>query len=127
LQNKFTLALITLSIAALTACHNGKEVQTETVTVAIEQDTVSTDTNDGSVGLVLFYKGVIKDMSQKEGCGFMIVIQSANNEDIFLEPDQLDDAYKVDGKIIEFTFTDSRRPTKCTMPCKPITMGEIKN
>jgi hypothetical protein len=125
LQNKFRLALIALTTSAFISCHNSKEVQTETTaTVETEKDSVST--NDGSVGIVMFYSGVIKDMSANDGCGFMIVVPGANGQDILLEPDQLDEAYKIDGKAIEFTYTDSRRQTKCTVPSKPITMGEIK-
>lgn len=125
MQNKFRLALIALTTSAFISCHNSKEAQTGTTTT-VETEKDSVNTNDGSVGIVLYYTGVIKDMSKTDGCGFMIVIKSANDEDLILEPDQLDDAYKVDGKTIEFTYTASRRQTKCSAPCIPITMGEIK-
>lgn len=126
MQTKLIIALVALSSTIFASCHNSKEVQTETVSIETDKDSIITNPEDGSVDIVMFYTGRIKDMSQKDGCGFMIVLQGENGESILLEPDQLDDAYKVDGKIIEFTYTDSRRHTLCPVQCKPITMGEIK-
>lgn len=71
-----------------------------------------------------FYNGIVRDMTKTEGCGFMIEIDASGGQQL-LEPNFLDDKYKVDGTPIHFSFTDSRRSTTCTLPAKPITINEI--
>lgn len=92
-------------------------------------DIAAPPTNDqsGSVVFELNYTGVVRDMSKHEGCGFMIELDAGNGEKILLEPLTLDQSYQVDGKSITFTYTDSRRPSQCSLPSKPIVIDKILN
>lgn len=115
--------------ASITACHNGKLDQTE---IKPDQDTTkisttvdNTGSNDGQVSIGLNYSGVVRDMTKKDGCGWMIEIVSEEGGKTLLEPLSLPAEYQVEGKVIEFAFTNSKRQTKCTVPSRPITIDNI--
>jgi hypothetical protein len=128
LLNKFILPAI-LS-CAVSACHNGKKDETQ-ITPSVE--TVHTDgtedsSENGSVAVQMNYTGVVRDMSKTEGCGWMIQIDGENGTKLFLEPLSLPAEYQVEGKVIEFAYTTSRRQSTCTtIPSRPITIDNILN
>lgn len=117
------LFIVPVFLIVVVSCHNPKEVQTEIVPV-VSADTTASD-GDGTIALTLNYTGTVRDMSKSDGCGWMIELDLGNGEKQLLEPLTLDDAYQVDGKIIEFSYTDSRRQSLCSLPSKPITIDNI--
>lgn len=120
LRNSFIIAPLFGLI--LISCHNRKQVQTETQVEVVEENT---DGADGEVTFQLNYTGTVRDMSQNEGCGWMIELDMGNGQKQLLEPLTLDEAYQIDGKVIEFSYTDSRRPSQCSLASKPITIDNI--
>ncbi|MBI3133548.1 MAG: hypothetical protein HYZ14_02625 [Bacteroidetes bacterium] len=127
MRDKPVIAYIA-ALVLVTACHSRKQAETAsapaTETGMVQYDTLVTPQN-GSVNFVLNYTGIVRDMSQHEGCGFMIELDAGNGEKLLLEPLMLDEKYRVDGKKIEFSYTDSRRPSQCTLPSKPIVIDTI--
>jgi len=111
-------------------CQNHKEVQLEeefsadpdkvetvvidtAVSVNPDSDTARSNASIPQVVLELNYTGTVRDMT-KEGCGFMIELDYGNGELVLLEPQGLEPEYQVEGKKIEFSYSDSRRASKCT-------------
>lgn len=105
------------------SCHNPKVIETEIVPV-VSADTTASE-GDGTIEMTLNYTGTVRDMSKSDGCGWMIELDLGNGEKQLLEPLTLDEAYQVDGKIIEFSYTDSRRQSMCSLASKPITIDNI--
>lgn len=109
----------------LFACHSAEHAQNNKDNKNNSDTSIVTNTGDGSISIQLNYTGIVKDMSMNEGCGWMIELDLGNNQKQLLEPLSLDERFQVDGKEIRFTYTDSRRPSKCNLPSKPITIDTI--
>ena len=105
-----TMAVIAISILS---CGNEKNVTDN-----------QTKTNTTTENVEKMVNGVVKDMSTKGGCGFIIVVK-VNGNATQLEPLSLADEFKVDGKQVQLLYTPSRRPSKC-MNSMPITIDKIK-
>lgn len=105
-------------------CHNAKETAGSSVTISNGEseivDTTSKNIGDGTVSMVLNYTGQVRDMSKEKGCGWMIALDAGNGNAEWLEPLTIDEKYKVDGKTIVFNFVAQKRPSRCTLPSKPI-------
>lgn len=122
MENKFKLLIF--GGAFLLGCHNAKETAGSSVTISNGEseivDTTSKNIGDGTVSMVLNYTGQVRDMSKEKGCGWMIALDAGNGNAEWLEPLTIDEKYKVDGKTIVFNFVAQKRPSRCTLPSKPI-------
>lgn len=123
--NKFIIPILLVTLSG--ACHNGKKDETQ-----VNPDEIKDNTNlppdsaqDGKVVFQLNYTGVVRDMTKTEGCGWMIEIDGEDGGKILLEPLTLPIEYQVDGKVIEFAFTNSKRQSTCTVPSRPVTIDNI--
>ena len=115
--------IIALSLGVI-ACGNSKEVDVSTdVTPAV--DTVST--SDDSVVInteTSFVDGTIADRKNGRGCQYIIQV-TINGNDINLEPGELDEKFKVDGKAVQLKYASSKRQSLCD-DTMPIMIIEIK-
>lgn len=124
---KHLLSLLAVAMLLVT-CHSRKEaVSTEPVIDdALPVEDVTSPSNlDGSVQIDLVYTGIVKDMRKTDGCDFLIELDAGNGSSLLLEPLTLDEAYRIDGKTIKFSYTDSRRPSQCEKATKPIIIDKI--
>ncbi len=95
---------------------------------ATNTDGAEDSPENGAVSLQMNYTGVVRDMSKTDGCGWMIEVDGEDGAKIFLEPLSLPIQYQLEGKVIEFAYTDSRRQSTCvTIPSRPITIDNILN
>jgi hypothetical protein len=124
------LIISALVISSVSACHNGKKDETQIISSVetAHTDGASDSSENGAVALQMNYTGVVRDMSKAEGCGWMIQIEEEDGTKLFLEPLSLPAEYQVEGKVIEFAYTNSRRQSTCTtIPSRPITIDNILN
>ena len=109
------LLIITLALGIF-ACGSTKETSTEqakTQTKPVETETIE--------GLV---SGVVKDMRKTDGCDFVIAV-TIDDKEVLLEPLELNESFKVDGRAVQLIYVASRRASKC-MGTMPITIEKIK-
>ena len=75
-------------------------------------------------GGLMLTDGIVKDMADDQGCGFLIEIQNENGDNTYLEPLQLPENYQIEGMAIKFAFRYSRRPSNCQIAL-PIIIDRI--
>ena len=112
MKNLLIIAL-TLGMFACGSTKEGTTDRNKTQTKPVEAEMSDTAVN-----------GTIKDMRKTDGCDFVIAV-SMNGEEVLLEPLDLDEQYKVDGKAVQLIYATSRRPSKC-MGTMPIMIEKIK-
>ena len=125
-MRKFFLAFI--AGALLVSCGTAKDVSDATEEVVDETtETVEETTEDVNEVIEdnsnITYDGIIKDKSTTEGCTFLIETDLGEGT-VLLEPVHLQEEYKQDGLKVNFTFTYSKRPSKCGI-ATPILLGTI--
>ncbi len=109
------LLFIALTIGMI-ACGSTKERaadQTKTQTKPAETETIER-----------LVSGTIKDMRKTDGCDFIIAV-TIDQKEVLLEPLELDEKFKEDGKNVQLIYTSSRRQSKC-MGTMPIMIEKIK-
>lgn len=123
--NKFVIPAILISVTS--ACHNGKKDETQVNPTPIKDSTavVEEPSSNGVVEIRMNYTGVVRDMSKTDGCTWLIEIDGEDGGKELLEPLTLPIEYQVDGKAIEFAFTNSRRQSTCSLSSRPITIDNI--
>lgn len=104
------LLIIALAFGVF-ACGSTKESTTD----QIKSETKPVETVTKQVDLIT--TGIVKDMRKTDGCDFVIAVTIDGNETL-LEPLELDEQFKVDGKAVKLIYAPSRRQSKCkgTMP-----------
>jgi hypothetical protein len=104
------LLIIALAFGVF-ACGSTKESTTD----QIKSETKPVETVTEQVDLIT--TGIVKDMRKTDGCDFVIAVTIDGNETL-LEPLELDEQFKVDGKTVKLIYAPSRRQSKCkgTMP-----------
>ncbi len=93
--------MIIICALAIFGCSNSKDATNGTpnnTTTEIVKDAIN---------------GTVKDMSKTDGCGFIIEV-SLDDKLVSLDPGELTDEFKVDGKKVKLVYTPSRRMTTCT-------------
>ena len=70
----------------VTGCHHRKAVETVDESGEVIPTLPDDNTNDGSVNISFNYTGIVRDMSQNDGCGFLIELDAGNGEKLLLEP-----------------------------------------
>ena len=115
--------LIIAVLLGTLGCGNSKNVdkgddteKTDTTVVGETPYTINTETE--------FIEGVVADRANDNGCQFIIQV-NINGTNVDLEPGELDDQFKVDGKKVQLKYSLSKRQSLCgdTMP---IIIIEIK-
>lgn len=109
------LLIMALAIGMF-ACGATKETSTDQSKTQTKP--AETELADGAV------RGIVKDMRKTDGCDFVISVD-INGEEVLLEPLELDETYKVDGKAVQLIYATSRRASKC-MGTMPIMIEKIK-
>lgn len=111
-------------------------VQEETVVTANAEtntdlpvdENPNTDENnntDMQPGGLMLIDGTVRDMNDRDGCGFLIETASATGDTTYLEPLKLPENYQRDGMTIKLAFRYSRRPSNCAMAL-PIIIDKIE-
>jgi len=121
LQNNWIIGVLFAS-AIVASCHNGKE----TGTVKAVNDEKSEPKDEDKITAVGVTVGYVRDLSEKNTCGFMIEVRNEQGNIQWLEPLSLDEKYQVDGYKLTFTYTVSKRPSICSaMFSIPIVIDSI--
>ena len=60
-----------------------------------------------------FTPGVIQESTQKEDCIFTILVSEQNKQPYFLDPINLDEAYKKNGLAVFFKYRALRMMNRC--------------
>lgn len=118
-MRKTFLALIAGTF--LISCGEAKKIADTTEEIAEETtEEINKVVEDNST---IAHDGIIVDKSKDEGCTFLIETDLGNGTEL-LEPVHLQEEYKKDGLKVNFTFTYSKRPSKCGV-ATPILLGTI--
>ncbi len=105
---------------AVFSCGSSSGAATDSKTQAVveeeeksEEDTEVSykDGNDGRSAMKT-YKGIILDKRSDEGCEYIIQAE-VNGVEQILVPLHLKEEFRVDGLKVSFSYSMSRRPTKC--------------
>lgn len=85
---------------------------------------ISREDDEKAVSENLKIKGIIRDESIKDGCGFLIEVNMMGNK-TYYQPHLLGEEFKEDGLEVSFTYTRSRRQSTCEMAV-PIILDSIE-
>lgn len=109
---KSTIAIMFITVWAFASCNCAKK-------------TVDGNTGQNAVQMQKdgFVQGTITFSEDEEICSYTIVTNSDTRE--FLDPINLDDAYKVDGKKVWIKFNSLRMKNRCEK-ARPIEITEIQ-
>ena len=72
-----------------------------------------------------FTPGVIQESTQKEDCIFTILVSEQNRQPYFLDPINLDEAYKKNGLDVFFKYRALRMMNRCQR-ANPIEIQEMQ-
>ena len=72
-----------------------------------------------------FTPGVIQESTQKEDCIFTILVSEQNKQPYFLDPINLDEAYKKNGLAVFFKYRPLRMMNRC-QKANPVEIQEMQ-
>ena len=113
----------TFIIALLLSCGETKEISENSDTPDSETSEINENEEEIIDMSAAEWDGIIVDKTNVEGCTFLIKTDLGNGDEL-LEPVHLQEEYRKDGLKVNFTFTYSKRPSKCGV-ATPILLGTI--